>query len=305
MTRMRNVVLLVCLLGVVACTGPTQFIHSLSDPGSARIDARLPGVWYAPGKPGAGGGGAGFPASQSAVVSVERLDGDRLRVVVHDSEHLPAVIVHASEVGGETFYNAMPDPGSFSARYPQAAEPPHFLVFRIEFVGDDEMYVWIRRDPERAALAGRRVQCCEDRDNYYLVEESREEVVARIRDSRDRRFFNERLGPFLRVSTAGAAYAHWAVFVDGQSGCAVLVPTSFAIVTPSERDVEVTWSGECRDGRASGEGVLVVREAGRAGLLVYQGPIVRGEWRGPGQCRELEEGPKGLAWRDWTSCEIE
>jgi len=305
MSGTRIVNLLFCLLTLSACTGPTQFTSSLSDPGSTRVDARLPGVWYAPGKAGATGGSSAFPASLAAVVSVERLGDARLRVVIHDSDHLPAATVHASEIDGETYYNATPDPGSFSARYPQATEPPHFLIFQIEFLSDDEMYVWMRRDHERDALKGRRVQCCEDKDNYYLVEESREELVARIRDRPERRFFNERLGPFLRVATPSARYAHWAAFADSQTGCTVLVPTSFAIVTPSDRDVELSWSGECRDGRASGEGVLVIREAGRAGMVVYQGPLVRGEWRGPGQCRELEEGPKGLVWRDWAPCEIE
>jgi len=278
MSLLRTILpmLVTCLPVLPGCTGPTQFTSALTDPGETRYDSRLVGTWYAKGGDFSVFGGGHF---NGVIVSVSPRDDNQLAILYRSETEILRSTGYASKVDGDVYYNLRPEFGSYFRAYSKATETPHFLLFRVEFINDDKLFVWTSfhgkglRKVKHVSLGD---------GGYSLVEQSREELLATIREISPQKLFAYQLGPFFRIAEPAQKYqaSHW--LRDDKSGCAVAGP--FPGVFKG-----VSWSGECTDGKASGEGVLV-HHSEDGEILSWKGTMIQGRPQGAGQCRNGESG---------------
>jgi hypothetical protein len=272
---------LACVLGLCACTGPTQFTSPLSDPGSTAYDPRLIGDWV------------GIDKNGEAQFVALRAREDKELLITYGTifQHGLTLTGYASELGGKTYYNVKPEHSSYLRSFPQAKESPHYLLFRVEFVNDDELYLWtgiLRSEDSLPGLKAKRIGVAQNAD-YYLVDAPRGALRSALQTD-PRRVFNARYGPFFRLGTVPARvrFVSWAL--DEKSGCAVGVEGH---VFPGR----ATWSGRCRDGTASGAGLLEWKVDGKVAGR-FEGTLVGGLPEGAGRCSAGDSS-------DWKPCKFE
>lgn len=278
--RTTLLMLATCLPVLPGCTGPTQFTSALTDPGETRHDSRLVGTWHAKGTQDASG----------PIVSIRPRKDNQLTILYRSNKEILRLTGYASTLGGDVYYNVKPDMGSYFRAYSGATEAPHFLLFRVEFINDDKLFVWTSRLPtEEKYVRKARSVSLESGSGYTLVEQSREELLATIRELSPKKFFAYQLGPFFRVADPAERYGETLWSWDDKSDCAVGTPFSAGLKG-------VSWSGECMDGKASGEGVLEFdSDDGRK--VGWKGKMIQGRPDGPGQCRREKTEEWGLCER--------
>jgi hypothetical protein len=209
------------------------------------------------------------------IVSISPREDNQLTILFRRDKENLRLTGYASALGGDVYFNVKPDMGSYFRTYSSATEAPHFLLFRVEFISDDKLFVWtslLPRDEKYVRKA--RSVCLESGSCYTLVEQSREELLATIRELSPQKVFAYQVGPFFRVADPAERYRETLWSRDDKSGCAVEGPLFQG----------VSWSGECTDGKASGEGVLEFDSDGRR-RFGWKGKMIQGRRDGPGQCR--------------------
>jgi hypothetical protein len=259
----RTFALLASAIGLCGCVGPTQFTAAISDPGTTAYDTRLIGTWIGLGQNG-----------KSLAISVrpQEKQGLRIEYAVMFERGL-TLSGYASKVNGETYYNVKPDTGSYFRAFEKAKELPHYLLFRVEFVNDDEVYVWTSSLGGETPLAGLKARSADD---YYLFDVPRAALVAALKD-KPLAVLNIRFGPFFRVAPREPMRnMSWAL--DQNSGCAI----GLAGQGPLPK---LAWSGDCRDGKASGRGVLEILQEDKVSRK-FDVTMAEGVPHGSSRCSE-------------------
>ena len=272
------------------CAGPTEFSSPLSEAGTAPFDPRLIGTWV-----GSEGGALQiFQIERSARPSESQLQIS-FSILSRGGFVLSA---NADEVAGNIYYSVKPDLASYFRNWNVSGlaspEPPTkvpgYLIVRVEFIKDNEVAVWLaypRDGCSLARLAGRA------QDSYCFVTASPEQLRALLSDN-PIRVLNVRKGPYVRLTQSIPVEAtEW--LIDERSGCAVgMRGRSFPAPDPSN----VTWSGDCVDGKASGHGLVewwVTVDQDRTLLEAFEGTLIGGLPHGSGRCRLLKS-------EEWIEC---
>jgi hypothetical protein len=271
----RTFALLSCLIALAGCNGPTQFTSSLSEAGEIPIDPRLAGRWY-------GGESDVQSYSSPGGLIVMRADGkDRLRLQVPlpRGDRILLMMAHPSELDGKVYYNAIPDPASYFRAFTKASELPGHLLFRVEFAGDDKIFLWTTfgdgGEWKPASTRSRKIDMA-DNDSYQLIEVSRDALRELIRGTGPERFLNYRFGPLFRLREPGETWSETQWLRDERSGC---------MVGRGRSADAVTWSGTCRAGVAAGPGTAEwTMENGQP--FAFEGNLIEGLPHGTGRCRE-------------------
>jgi hypothetical protein len=275
LVRTRTLVLLASAIGLCGCVGPTQFTAAISDPGTTAYDARLIGTWIGLSQNG-----------RSLVISVLPQKEQGLRIVYAEMfERGLALSGYASKVNGETYYNVKPETASYFRAFEKAKELPHHLLFRVEVVNDDEVYVWTSSLDGETRLAGLKARMVDD---YYLFDVPRDALVAALKDM-PLGVLNIRFGPFFRVAPREPMRnMSWAL--DQNSGCAIGLAGQGSLP-------KLAWSGDCRDGKASGRGVLEFLKEGKVSSKI---DVTMAEGVPHGSSRCSEDGSD-----NWKPCRFE
>jgi len=289
--RTTFLLLLTCLPALAGCLGPTQFTSALTDPGETRYDPRLVGTWYArAGEPRDGD----IDYAKGVIVAISPRRDGQLAISYRSERENLRLSGHASSLDGEVYYNVRPDLPSYFRAYPDASEAPHFLLFRVQFVNDDKLFVWTSFLPdgmEKLVQKARHVSL--GVGGFTVIDQSREELLATIRGISPQKLFAHQLGPFFRIPEPAERFqsTHW--LRDDKSGCAV---ASF-LGLGDALFKSVSWSGECTEGKASGRGILVLDHLGGQGFR-FEGTMVEGRPHGSAQCRLRKSA-------EWKSCRFD
>jgi hypothetical protein len=162
-------------------------------------------------------------------------------------------------------------------------------LFRVEFINDDKLFVWTSLLPNEEKLVRKaRRASLEGGSSYTLVEQSRQELLATIRELSPQKVFAYQLGPFFRIADPAEEYRETLWWRDDKSGCAVSGQFLGGFKGGS-------WSGDCTDGKASGEGVVEF-DSKDGKKIGWKGKMIQGRRGGPGQCR-IEK------TEEWGSCQ--
>ena len=197
------------LLGVAlplsACGAPAESPVALSEPGEAAYDERLPGNWYYAEKDGA------FylhiaPRDEGALLDVVGAgvgydDDDPVRWI--------KAAAHASVIGGETYYNVIRVAGA-GFDYTAVGEAPGYMILRTEMSDDGGLTICFMGGPWGSKLNGLikegRAKGHEvegryggEEVDYFVLDHSRPELVALIREVPSETLFPCEVGPFRRL----------------------------------------------------------------------------------------------------------
>ena len=274
---------LLALLVVSACTVPTQFASAPADPGKTTHDPRLIGNWLWTEGRKIGG-----------FVRLSTTDNGQVAIEFHKADgQVLELSGYASDIEGSVFYIVTPDTGSYFRFFKAAKDVPGHMLARVEFVNDDEGYVWISMWGEASVPDGwsaNKLTLAENTSGV-LVTVSQDTLRAALRDD-PYRVVNFRLGPYYRVPTGRQSPSVTFWLSDKHSQCAVGFGKSrFSIAG------EVTWSGACRDGKANGFGLLELKNKGTLQGR-FEGTLVDGLPHGVGRCSDAKSS-------DWKTCQFE
>ena len=202
-------VLSLWLLGVAlllsACGAPPESPVALSEPGETAYDERLPGNWYFAEKDGA------FhlhiaPRDEGALLdvigaSVDYDDGDPVQWI--------KATAHASVIDGETYYNVMRVAGA-GFDYTAEGEAPGYITLGTELSDDGGLTLcfmgglWgsklndlIKEDRAKGHEVKGRYG--DQKVGYIVLDLSRPELVALIREVSSEKLFSCEVGPFRRL----------------------------------------------------------------------------------------------------------
>ncbi len=190
------------VLSLAACGGPPESRVALSEPGAAAYDARLVGNWYRASEEG------GWhlhipPRKETALLDVIGIgfgydEGDPVRWI--------RATAHASEIDGRTYYNVkrIADSG---ADYTAEEEGPGFIILRTEFSQDGTLTLWFMDNDivktliKEGRAKGREVEgnYKGEKVSYWVLQMSRPELIALIREVTPEKLFRREEGPFHRL----------------------------------------------------------------------------------------------------------
>ena len=273
---------LLALLVVSACTAPTQFASAPADPGKTAHDPRVIGNWLWT-ENGKVGGLVRLRATDNGQVAIEFNKADNQVLELSG---------YASDIEGTVYYVVTPDTGSYFRFFNAAKDVPGHMLARVEFVNDDEAHVWVSMWDEASVPTGWSAKNLDLGGSTHgtLVNVSRDSLRVALRDN-PYRVVNVRIGPFFRVPSRRQSLQTTFWLIDNVSRCAVGIVSFFAPAS------EVTWSGNCLDGKANGFGLLEFKAKGTAQAR-FEGTLKGGLPHGVGRCSDAKSS-------DWKTCQFE
>jgi len=224
-------------------------------------------------------------------------DAGQIAIKFHETDgRVLELSGYAFEIEGTVYYVVTPDTGSYFRFYEGAKDVPGHMLSRVEFVNDDEAFVWVSMWNEASAPPGwsAKGHSLGGTTGGVMVDVSRDALRAALRDD-PYRVMNFRIGPYYKVPSSRQsldALDGTAWLIDDGSKCAV----GFAGASSGFQG-EVTWSGDCRDGRANGHGLLELKVKGAIEQR-YEGTLVDGLRHGVGRCSNGKSS-------EWKTCQYE
>ncbi len=188
------------VLSLAACGGPPESRVALSEPGAAAYDARLPGNWYF-----ANDRGAVYlqiaPRKEAATLEVI---GIRVGYKDDDPVRWIRAIAHASELDGKTYYNVRRVAGA-GDDYTAEGERLSFIILRTEFSEDGTLTLcFINNSIIKNFVKEGRGREAEgnykgEKVPYQVLQMSRPELIALIREVTPEKLFRREEGSFHRL----------------------------------------------------------------------------------------------------------
>jgi len=282
--RLSGGFVLAACLGIAACTGPNQYSSPLCQPGATAFDPRLIGVWV----------GAETAALRIVAVGTASAAEKQLIISFHTaSEPGLSLYAHACELDGKVYYSAKPDLASYFRSYRDVNVEPGHLLAAVEFATDNEVFVWMSYPAQvDDAFAGSHVAFT-NYGGYQFIHVAPDQLRAALA-SHPLRLLNYRVGPFLRLDTTSRKMQALAWSIDARTGCAVAMRTPFN-GKELNLSMDVTWSGACVDGKASGTGIVRWSKEHFSPNLEFEGTLVAGVPQGAGRCRRTNSS-------EWKAC---
>ena len=279
---LRRAFLIMALLVVSACGVPTQFTSAPADPANTSHDPRFIGDWLWT-KDGRIGGFVRLRATTTGQVAIEFHGADGRALELSG---------YASEIEGTVYYVVTPDAGSYFRFFKNAKDVPGHMLARVEFMNDDEAFVWVSTWDEASVPSGWSAKklTLAEYTGGVLVDVSRDTLRAALRDN-PYRVVNFRIGPYYRLPSSRQPLQATSWLVDNRSRCAVGLDSRRL-----KDNLEVTWSGNCRDGRADGFGLLELKA--KDGIRRFEGTLADGLQHGVGRCSDAKSS-------EWTTCQFE
>ena len=182
-------------LMLTACSGFPESRVALSEPGSVPFDQSLVGHWFCPGD-----GNPVLYLQVKAAEEPEVLDVVWIRLFEPGGEQEPLywwrAKAHAAEVDGKTYFSAKRVAGAGDDH--TLEEPPAYIIARAILSDDDRLSLglmrrdWVQARLDEGKLEGRKVSARNKSGDfsYLLLELSRSELIALIRETPDEELFD-------------------------------------------------------------------------------------------------------------------
>lgn len=178
-----------------ACSGFPESRVALSEPGSVPFDQSLVGHWFCPGD-----GNPVLYLQVNAAEEAEVLDVVWIWLFQPGGEQEPLywwrAKAHAAEVDGKTYFSAKRVAGTGDDH--SLEEPPAYIIARAILSDDDRLSLglmqreWVQEQLDKDELKGRKVGARNKSGefSYLLLELSRPELIALVRETPDEDLFD-------------------------------------------------------------------------------------------------------------------